>query len=66
MYILFFEVYNNCCHCYGCVYAVFVCSELYGQVLEDDTANIAAFSRISDAADRHVHFSKARTWRHCL
>jgi len=57
-----FDVYLLCM----CVCAVVVCFELYGQVLENDAADIAAFSGISDAADRHVHFSKARTWRHCM
>jgi len=42
-----------------------MCFKLYGQVSENDTADIPAFSRISDAADRHVNFSKAGTWWHC-
>ena len=36
---------------FGCFYAVVMCSELYGQVLENDTADITAFSGISNAAD---------------
>ena len=63
VHIDYFKVYDNFV---SAVYAVYLCSELYGQVSEDDTTDITAFSRISDAANRHVHFSKARTWRHCL
>jgi len=47
------------------VFVVFLCSELYGQVPQDDTADITTLSGISDAAKRHVHSSKARTWQHC-
>jgi len=45
------------------VFAVIVCFELYGQILENDAANITTFSGISAAADRHVNLSKTGIWR---
>jgi len=61
MYLLSNNVLSQYWIDYG-YYAGLVCSELHGQIPEDDPADISTFSGVSDAANRHVNFSKAGSW----